>query len=36
VPGASDAVRAGRVSRVLAKPFDLNELLDCVNASTAV
>ena len=36
VPGASDAVRAGRVSRVLAKPFDLNELLDCVKGSTAV
>jgi CheY-like chemotaxis protein len=36
VPGASDALRSGKVSRVLAKPFDLNELLDCVRASTAV
>ena len=36
VPGATDAVRAGRVSRVLAKPFDLHQLLDYVNTSSAV
>jgi DNA-binding response OmpR family regulator len=36
VPGASDAMRTGKVSRVLAKPFDLNELLDYVKTSAAV
>ena len=36
VLGANDAVRAGRVSRVLAKPFDLNQLLEYVNGAPAV
>ena len=36
VPGATDAAREGRVARVLAKPFDLSELLDCVRSSAAV
>lgn len=36
VPGATDAVREGRVSRVLAKPFDLNEMLDYVRAGSTV
>ena len=35
VPGASDVMRTGKVSRVLAKPFDLNELLDYVKTSAA-
>lgn len=36
VPGATDAAREGRVSRILAKPFDLNEMLECVRAQGAV
>jgi DNA-binding NtrC family response regulator len=36
LPGATDAVREGRVSRVLAKPFDLNEMLEYVRGQAAV
>ena len=35
VPGATDAMRQGRVARVLAKPFDLSEMLDYVRGQTA-
>jgi len=36
VPAATDAVRAGGVARVLAKPFDLQDLLQSVQARVAV
>jgi DNA-binding NtrC family response regulator len=36
VPGATDAMREGRVSRVLSKPFDLNEMLEYVRGQAAV
>lgn len=36
VPGAADAAREGQVSRVLAKPFDLNEMLELLRAPSPV
>ena len=36
VPAATEAVRAGRISRVLSKPFDLQELLQSVQVRVAV
>ena len=35
VPGATEARRAGRVARVLSKPFDLTDLLDQVRSSAS-
>ena len=32
LPGATDAARDGKVSRVLEKPFDLNDLIDFVRS----
>ena len=36
VPGAADTAREEQVSRVLAKPFDLSEMLDLVRTPSAV
>ena len=36
VPSAMDVAREGRVSRVLSKPFDLNELLGYLRAPATV
>lgn len=36
VPGATDAVRAGKVSRILAKPFDLHQLLEYIHGTATV